>query len=286
MRDDAADRSLLATAQRYCDIGQPERALAALAALGPETATSAQAMWLRGYAHYELERYEQAAEVAHEGLRDEPDDIALLYLLSISELQRDDLAAAEKAILGALAIEPTDGTMLAQYADVLMHAGQLDKAGRILEHAAASEPDSTIVLQARVALAHLRHDDRQARALSEELLSRDPESTSSQGLVGSLELLRGNPRSASRRFAEVVRADPADQDAATSARLTRRMSNPLWWPVQFFQRFGAGVTWVGAVVVIFGLRALGQETLALIATAIWVFMCVTSWIGAWVFRDR
>jgi len=285
MSDITADRSLLATAERYCDIGQPERALQALAALAPEVATSARAMWLRGYAHYELEHYEQAAEIAHEGLRDEPDDVALLYLLSISELQCDDLAAAETAILGALAIDPNDATMLAQYADVLMRAGQLDKAQRILEHASQSDPDSTVVLHMRVALAHLRHDDRQARALSEELLSRDPESASTQGLVGSLELLRGDARSASRRFAEVVRSDPADESAATSARLTRRLSNPLWWPLQFFQRFGAGVTWVGAVATIFTLRALGLQTLALIATGIWVFMCVMSWIGAWVFRD-
>ncbi len=286
MSEVAADRRLLAAAERYCDIGQPDRALQALSRLGAETAASAHAMWLRGYALYGLDEFEQAAEVAREGLIDEPDEISLLYLLSIAELQRDDLPAAERAILAALAIDPSDAAMLAHYADVLMRAGQLDKAGRILERARAADPDSTTVLRARIALAHLRHDDRQVKALSQELLARDPESVSGQHLVGSLEWLRGDAKSASRRFAEVVRSDPADESAATSARLSRRMSNPLWWPLQFFQRFGAATTWVAAVATILALRALGLDTLALIATGIWIVMCVTSWIGAWVFRER
>jgi predicted Zn-dependent protease len=284
--DLTADRSRLAAAERYCDIGQHERALQVLSGLGPEAASSAEAIWLRGCAHYGLEQYGQAAEVAHEGLAEDPDNIYLMHLLSIAEVQRDDLPAAEKAILAALAIEPGDAEMLAQYAEVLMRAGQLDKAQRILGHASGADPESTSVLQSRIALAHLRHDDRQAKALSAQLLALDPESASSQRLVGSLELIRGNTRGAAQRYAEVVRSDPSDESAAKSARLTRRMSNPLWLPVQFFQRFGAGPTWVGAIATIFGLRALGFETLALIATGLWFVLCLMSWIGVWVFRDR
>jgi len=169
---------------------------------------------------------------------------------------------------------------------VLMQAGQLDKAERVLGHAAAADPDSSQVLETRIMLAVLRHDDRRAKALSEELLARDPDSVSGQQMLGVLDWNRGDARSASRRFAEVVRADPTDHDAADSARTTRRLSNPLWWPARVFARFGAGPTWIAAVATVFGLKALGLTTLSTIAAVIWVAMCVSSWIAAAVFRDK
>ena len=103
-------------------------------------------MWLRGAAHLGLEDNDRAADAAREGLVDEPDDADLLYLLSIAEKQREELAAAEHAILAALALEPSNPELLAQYADVLLRAGQLDKAERVLGHAANAGPDSAPVL--------------------------------------------------------------------------------------------------------------------------------------------
>ena len=286
MTDAVTGRDRLATARRFIEIGRPEHALEALSGLDPAVAASGEAMWLRGAAHLGLEDNDRAADAAREGLVDEPDDADLLYLLSIAEKQREDLAAAEHAILAALALEPASPELLAQYADVLLRAGQLDKAERVLGHAAKAGPDSAPVLQTRIMLAHLRHDDRRAEQLTHELLARDPESLSGQTLLGGFEWQRGDARRASQRFAEVVRADPADSQVAGWARTTRRMSNPLWWPMRFVTRYGAARTWVAAVATIFGLRAVGLDTAALVATGIWVVICVLSWIGVAVLRER
>lgn len=286
MTDAVAGGDRLATARRFIEIGRPERALEALSALEPEVASSREAMWLRGAAHLGLGDNDRAAESAREGLVDEPDDVDLLYLLSIAEKQREDLAAAEHAILAALAVEPANPELLAQYADVLLRAGQLDKAERVLGHATNAGPDSAPVLQTRIMLAYLRHDDRRAEHLTHELLARDPESLSGQTLLGGFEWQRGDARRASQRFAEVVRADPTDSQVAGWARTSRRMSNPLLWPTRFVTRYGAARTWVAAVATIFGLRALGLDTAALIATGIWVVFCVVSWIGVAVLRER
>jgi predicted Zn-dependent protease len=286
MSDPMADDRRLAAAQHYLEVGQPERALDALSGLDPAVAADAYAMSLRCVAHLRLEDFERAAGAAREGLQDNPTDTHLLSLLSIAEAHRGDLAAAEKAILGALALDAEHPELLAQYADVLMRAGQLDKAERVLGHAAAAGPDSLRVLETRIMLAHLRHDDRRAEQLTEELLARDPGSVSGQQMLGVLEWGRGDATSASQRFAEVVRADPTDHDSADAARATRSLSNPLWWPVRVIARFGAAPTWIAAIAVILGLRAAGLHTASAIAGGVWLVMCVTSWIAAWKFRER
>jgi len=275
----------LATAQRYVEVGQHESALEALAGLDAETARSAYAHRLRGFAHYGLEQFDDASRAAEEGLRDNPEDEGLLYLLSLAEEGRGNLAAAERAILAALEFAPEEAELLCQYADVLMRAGQLDKAEQVLGHAAAASPDSADVLAARVSLAYLRHDTRKARELSEQLLALDPESVRGQRMLGVLDWQRGKTRVASERFADAVRTDPTDEWAADSARTTRKLSNPLLWPTRFFTRFGAGPTWVAAIAIILGLRALDQDALAGLATIIWLVMCVSSWIAAAVLKD-
>jgi tetratricopeptide (TPR) repeat protein len=269
----------LAAAQRYIEVGQNESALELLAGLDAETARTTYAHRLRGFAHFGLEQFDEAARAAQEGLSDDPEDEGLLYLLSLAEEARGNLAAAERAILAALEFAPEEAELLCQYADVLMRAGQLDKAERILGHAAAASPDSADVLAARVSLAYLRHDERKARELSEQLLALDPQSVRGQRMLGVLDWQRGKTRVASERFAEAVRADPSDDWAASSARTTRTLSNPLLWPSRFFTRFGAGPTWIAAIAIIFSLRALELQTAATVASLVWIVMCVSSWIA-------
>lgn len=279
MSDTELDAHGLATAARYLDVGSHERALEALGRLEPELATCAPAMRIRAAAQLGLDDCEAAARTAHEGLTDEPGDACLLHLLSIAETRRDDLPAAERAILGALALEPADPDLLSQYADVLMRAGQLDKAEQILGHAASAGPDSTTLLEGRIMLASLRHDDRRAQDLAEQLLARDPGSVAGQRWLGALRLQRGDARHASDRFAEVVRSDPTDHDIAAVARTARLMSGPLWWPTRVVTRYGIGPTWLAGVGTLFALRALGPPALFIVAVVLWVAFCVCTWVG-------
>jgi tetratricopeptide (TPR) repeat protein len=266
-------------ARRYIEIGRPERALESLATLESDQATGAEALRLRGYALYGMKDFEGAADAAREGLEDDPHSMNLLYLLSLAEDRRGRLAEAERAVLGALEQDPDDPQLLTQYADVLMHGGALDKAERVLGLAAASDPDSVDVLEARISLAYLRGSDREAKRLSEELLSIDPESIRGQHMLGVFDMSRGRAASAADRYGEIVRADPTNQRIADEAREMRAMArNPLWWPSLFFTRFGAAGSWVGAVAVIFGLRAAGATTAAGVAAILWFALCVWSWV--------
>jgi predicted Zn-dependent protease len=268
----------LQAAQRYIEIGRPERALESLGELDGELAGTSHARRLRGYALYALEDHAGAAEAAHEGLEDEPGSVELLYLLSLAEEQRDRLAEAEAAILAALEQDPDDPQLLCQYASVLMRGGELGKAERVLDAAAASDPDSPQVLHERISLAYLRGDEAEARRRSEELLAIDPESVAGHRMLGVFDLNRGRAAVAAERFAEAVRARPQEERFAADAREARALSSPLWLPMRFFARFGVAATWVGAMVVIFGLRAAGQGAAAGMAALVWLALCVYSWV--------
>ena len=269
----------LEAARRYIEIGRPRQALESLASLDSASADSLDARRLRGFAFYGLEDFDRAAEAARDALEDAPDSIELLYLLSLAEEQRGQLGEAEAAILAALELDPDDVQLLCQYADVLMRAGALDKAERVLGAAAASDPDSMDVLEGRISLAYLRGNDREAKRLSEELLSIDPESVHGQRVLGVFDFNRGRAGSAAERFAEAVRADPTDERYAADAREARRMArNPLWWPSLFFARVGVVGSWVGAMVIIFGLRSAGLGTASTIAALTWLAICIWSWV--------
>jgi tetratricopeptide (TPR) repeat protein len=269
----------LEAARRYIEIGRPGQALASLSALDAETAATSEARSLRGFAFLGIEDFERAAEAAGDGLRDDPGAVHLLYLLSIAEERRGRLAEAESAILSALEQDADDPELLCQYASVLMRGGQLDKAGRVLDVAAAADPDSPDVLAGRQSLAYLRGDNREAKRLSQEILSIDPESVRGHRMLGVFDLGRGRAASAAGHFGEAVRYDPTNEQYAADAREAQRMArNPLWWPSLFFARVGVVGSWVGAMAVIFGLRAAGLTTAATVAVITWFVVCVWPWV--------
>lgn len=269
----------LAAAQRYVEVGQPERALEALAQLDAETAATAEARWVRGFALYGARRFADAADAARDGLQDDPDATVLLYLLSIATEEQGELEQSEAAILAALAEQPDDAQLLCQYASVCMRGGQLAKAEALVDAAAASEPDSPDVLSSRVSLAYLRGDDKAARRHTEALLAMDPEDVRGHRMLGVLDINQGRMAGAAERLGEAVRHDPSHQQTADTARHAKRLSNPLWWPVRLIGRFGVAGTWIGAMAIIFGLRGLGYTTAAGIAGGAWLVICIISWVA-------
>jgi tetratricopeptide (TPR) repeat protein len=269
----------LQAARRYIEIGRPEQALSALAALDADEAATSEARKLRGFALLGVEDFDRAAEEAADGLEADPQAIDLLYLLSVAEERRGRFEQAEAAILAALEQDADDVELLCQYADVLMRAGELRKADRVLAAAAQNDPDSGYVLAGRQSLAYLRGRNREARRLSQELLARDPESVRAHRMLGTFDLNRGRAASAAERFGEAVRQEPSVDVYADDARRARDMArNPLWWPTLLFNRTGVAGSWIAAMVIIFGLRAAGQETASGIAFAVWLLLCLWSWV--------
>lgn len=285
---EAGTKGRLDLARHYVSIDQPDRALDQLADLGPDF-DDPEAWRLRGWALTALERYDEAAGVATQGLERSPDSPELLELLAVVEGRRRRLAEAERAILAALALAPDDPDLLCVYAELLGHGGQFEKADRVVEEAARLAPQSEHVLRTRMALAYLRGDDRLAERLGEELLSLDPDSWVAHRMVGVSALQRGETGRASRHFDSAARHDMSDHEAATAAREVRAENHPLMWPLWPFRRLGPIGAWLGAIVTIGVLGAVGLNTLAVVFLLAYVALCVYSWVAppllrAWLRR--
>ena len=283
MGPEAPDRAR-ELARHYLEVDQPQRALEAL---GGEQDLNDPEVWaLRGWALLDLERHDESVQVARDALGRWPDAVDFLRLLAVAEAHRDHLAEAEAAVLAGLELEPDDTHLLCTYADTLMRGGQLDKAQTVLDLAARADADDVLVIRMRLNLAYLRADDDEARALAEQLLSRDADDPQGQVMLGSLDLEKVRLSSAGRRFGTAIRNDPSAQGIARSARIVRGMRSPLYWPLLPFERFGPGPTWLVAVAVIFGLRAAGLEAASGIAALVWVALCLYSWTAGPLLQRR
>ncbi len=287
----------LTIARHYLAVGQPARALAALDGLAGDALNDTLVSALRGQALYELDRYDEAAAIARAGLAHTPESIALLYLLCNCEAQLGDLAAAERAILSALRLDPEDPDLLCRYAHLVAMAGQLAKAERLVDEAARLDPDAPAVARARVALAYVRADDRAVDRQSRQLLMADPDDDYGHRMLGVAMANTGQMAPAARHLGVAVRLDPTDRELAEAARESRLWAHPLLWPLRPLNSFSPArvYIWLGMIALVFVLLALGYDWapgLILVLVLVYCVFCVYSWVAPpllrlWLrWRDR
>jgi hypothetical protein len=126
-----SDTTGLSRAQALLMAHRPADALSELSSLSAGEATSPAAFYLRAAALNTLERWSEAAQAARAGLEAGGPKPELLGQLSQSLRNLGDLPGAERAILDALALAPTDVDHLCAYARLCTDAGQLDKAAKL-----------------------------------------------------------------------------------------------------------------------------------------------------------
>lgn len=276
----------LARAQALLLANRPEDALRELATLPADDALGIPAACLRCAALLELERWPEAAQAARAALAAGHPDPHLLYLLGRAEHQLGHLDVAERALLDGLALAPTDVDLLCAYAQLCIVAGQVDKAAKLAERAAAEDPDAPVVYATRVQVAYARGDDKTAQRLSQEFLAVYPDSSAAHALHGGMNAVRGRIAPAYAGFARASAEEPTSQTLAEAAVELRIARHPLLLPVRPFARFGPVKSWLVAICVIFGLRAAGLAPLAAVAGLAWFLLCVYSWVVPPLVRRR
>ncbi|HEX8053885.1 MAG TPA: tetratricopeptide repeat protein [Thermoleophilaceae bacterium] len=281
MRTDA-DNSALRMAEYYLEINRPEEALHALDSSG--VALEEPGAWLiRGTALFALERHDEAGKAAEEGLREDPDDVWLLHLLSIAKEALGDLAASERAILAALELEPDIPGLYTQYADLLMRAGQLDKAHAVIERAAALDPEDLSVLRARMSYAYVTGKAREGEKWSRKMLELEPEHPGAHGMLGVFKIEQGSVIGAREHYETAVALDPSSPDAREATIEIRTATHPAMLPARALDRLGVAGSWVAAVIVITALRSVSPGAGA-VAGITWVTFCVYTWVAPPIVR--
>ena len=260
------------------EMNRPEQALTELGRLPGAAATDRVAYRLRVIALSALDRWDEVAETARQGLAEIGPDAELLGRLGLALRSQGAYAPAERALLDALALEPEDPWLLCQYADLCVTVGQTDKAGRLISRAAELAPESPAVYGSRVQLAYARGDDREAERVTREFLGRHPDNPMALGMHGGIAAERGRIVAAHRSFGRAVAHDPDDPDYAEAAWETRVYTHPLLVPLRPLYRLGIRL-WLIAVGTIAVLNLAKLYIPALVVALAWVLYCVWSWIA-------
>lgn len=268
----------LARSQALLVAGRPEEALRELAALPASDAIGARAFELRCAALIQLDRWQEAAAAARQGLAAGGPDPDLLRMLADAEKELGNLEVAERAVLDGLALDPNDPDLLCSYARLCVAAGQVDKAGKLAGRAAAIAPHAPVVYAARIQVAYARGDDKGGQKIAREFVAEHPENAAAHAMLGGMSALRGQVNAADSGFRQAVAASPEVNEYAELALEARVAKHPLMAPVRPFMRFGPIKTWIAAIVVLYTLRTIGTPGIAFTFAMVWIAFCAYSWV--------
>lgn len=268
--------------------GQANRALEILRRTRPSDDL---AYWsCRAWCHRLLGDWPAAEDAARRGLELAPDYPGLLVVYADAARERDDLAAAERALLAALRLVPDDPVVLARYAVVLASAGNTSKARRVLDRAESTSPADRAVIRARALVAFVDGDDRRSEADARRLVADDPQDDSAHFVLAVALCERRRYDGAAARFRSAAALDPGDADYVEAARELRYLRHPLLVPLRPIQRFGLAGSWFALVMGFLAAQLTGLWPVALVIAAVWLVVCVYSWIvppalRAWLRRQ-
>ncbi len=269
----------LQMAGHWLQIGHPERTLDELQGLWGDTGLDYRAYLYRGAALHALDRNAEAIDVLRDGLSRHGPFLPMLQVLGSSLRSDGLLPEAEAAFLQGLSLDPNDPDLLIGYAFVCLAAGQAQKASALVERAASHAPESAAVSAARAQVAFaLGNDTRHAPAQHRRRCPAIPRIPDARALHGTASMLTGDSRSGYRSLASAAASQPGDADLRAAAREARLINHPLLLPLRPFARFNPLVVWIGAVAIIYGLRAAGLAPLSFAFAMIWFAFCVYSWV--------
>jgi Flp pilus assembly protein TadD len=269
----------LRMAAHWLQIGHPERTLDELQGLWGDAAVDYRAYLFRGAALHALDRNAEAVDVLRDGLAQHGPFPAMLHILGAALRSEGRLPEAEAAYLQGLSLDPNEPDLLLGYAHVCLAAGQAQKASALVERAASHAPESAAVSAARAQVAFALGKDRDMHRHSTEALAHDPEDPNARALHGTASMLTGDPRSGYTSLASAAASQPGDADLRAAARQAKLFNHPLMLPLRPFTRVNPMIVWIGAVAVIYGLRAVGLAPLSFAFAMIWLAFCVYSWVA-------
>jgi tetratricopeptide (TPR) repeat protein len=266
-------------AAHWLELGRPERSLEELSRAGDAVVEDPSAHLIKAAALLEMGRDADATDAARDGLELDPEHVGLLELLATSRWRLNDHAGAERAFLEALRRHTEDPVLLARYALLVAQEGQLEKAGRLLGEAARIDPDEATVHYVSAVVAYLNGDDSEAARRGRELLGADPEHAGAHAFLGRLDFEHGRTTRGGEHLRRAASLDPDSPTHRAAAREARIVNHPALRPLRAVVRFGPGKIWIAAIVVVFGLRAAGLETVATIAALVYLAFALYSWVA-------
>lgn len=285
----------LALAEHYLAIEAPQKALDSLSSIDGRALEDGRYFGILAQSYNMLGRRQDTDAAIDAGLEIDPESVLLLVLASESRRKRDDLDGAERAISRALALAPEAPLLLCRYALVAAQAGQLEKAGELIERAQESGAEPQDVLQARCFLAMVQGDYGKASLLAHQLISENPDNPRSYMLSAKANYALGRYAKGRRHAENAVVLRPAfvDEMEPTLRKFKILSHWSMWFFIPFTQLgpFIALCLVIPAVWFIILLEKRDMTGLALAIAAVYLVILVHAFTASrtlrWLLsRDR
>lgn len=227
-----------------------------------------------------LDDKNDAAEVTtRQVLSVAPEHAPARQLLASLLIERDQFADAENLLIGLLRDYPEDADLYGRYSRLMLRTLHLEKAEQLAREGLRYDPDDRECLLA-MALCETARGGARANEGLQKLITGHPESMSTvQALVVAL-IESGRVDEAHRIAQQAMRADPANEHLVNMVRELRIQNHWSMKPLWPFQKWGWGasaVMWIGAIVILRGLRNSAPELYGPVVVA-WLAYVVYSWV--------
>lgn len=262
----------------------------------------------------------QARPLIGAALREQPDDLDMLYQAARADWIDDDLVQARQGLADVLARDPehwparvlmlavlTEQGLLADaealaldllrthpespwlyaaYSRVMLRALHLEKASALADEALRRAPGSADALRMR-ALCDLVLGRRSLNGQAmKQLLAEYPEDQATLAVMVAALAHAGRHREALRCAKQMLMSNPGDAHWLRVTRELTAVTHWSMWPLRPLQRYGWGASiglWMATVLV---LRLLAVHAPAVAGPASWLMLsyCAYSWVWPPLFR--
>jgi len=217
-------RQLLA--QTYLRMGEPAKALDALAPATEGAQADGGSLALAGEAHLALGNAQRADEAFKRATAAAPDDPRVRTAAALGQLARGQTAEA----IGALeAVAATDKGTRADLALITarLRAGDAPGALKAVDGLAKKTPDAPLPDLLRARILQQQRDLGGARTAFEAALKKDPKYFPAVAGIAGIDVAQGKPAEARKRFDALIAVDPSNHQAHLAlAELAAREGRP------------------------------------------------------------
>ena len=280
MSDPSDPQSVVAQAGMLLERRRLDQARTLIASGLEETPDDPDLLFLRGFADYLDDRYDEAEEILGEVLAIKPHHEGARGILYHVLSESGRLGEAEAILLGLLEEYPEEPDYYAWYSLLMMSAGFFAKAEKLAEEAVRRGPEDEDPLMAAAICATVLHPSDTSRQRLAELVRRYPDSRRTLTLLAGTLAERGELKKALGIYQELLRSDPHDEslvDAVVSLKAATHWSSLPLWPMRRFGWAGAAGVWVMIVALSFLVVPLLPPSASFVSFVVIVTYVVYSW---------
>lgn len=269
--------------------------------------------------YFHLGRYEAAAPIIENQLRQDPKNATALFQMAVVEMSREDFEEArklcreaiqfgysevigyhfigstyqhvgmykdaEEAFLAALKIDPLNGELIASYGYLMLQAGHDKKAHSLLEQARELEPFSDRVNQLILHFYFAKADSKKQQEYIRNVLETSTDEVQNLTNIAMYHALKGEVKEARECYRQAFLLNPADQNILALLGEYDSLTHPLFAPQRFVDKIGGpAVVWITFMVLALLLNWMELYIPLIIIAIIYVLYAIYSWSAPLLYK--